>query len=270
MADGPSAPPRDGQDRPPARAVFRFYEELNDFLPPQARKRPFAAPFHPGDTVKALIESLGVPHTEVDLVLVNGQSVDFRHRLRDGDRLSVYPVFESLEIGPVSRVRAVPLREPRFLLDVHLGRLARLLRMLGFDSAYANSAEDRVLAAAARREGRILLSRDRELLKRACLTHGYCVRSAEPTRQLLEVIQRFDLRDRIRPFSLCLRCNRPLRPAAERDLAGRLPAYVRERYHDFRLCPECSRVYWRGSHWESMRSFLREHLEGAMPESFSP
>lgn len=247
------------------RATVRFYEELNDFLPIAVRKSSFPAPFHPGDTVKALIEALGVPHTEVDLVLVNGQSVDFAHRLRDGDRLAVYPVFESLEIGPISRVRSLPLRESRFLLDVHLGRLARLLRMVGFDSAYTNSADDRTLAELSRREARIVLTRDRELLKRSCVSHGYCVRSPEPTRQLLEVIRRFDLRDRIRPFSLCLRCNRRLRPVDGRELTARLPAYVLERYHEFCLCPQCLRVYWRGSHWQSMCRFLREGLDGMEP-----
>jgi uncharacterized protein with PIN domain/sulfur carrier protein ThiS len=254
------------------RATIRFYEELNDFLPPHLRKETFSARFQPGDTVKALIESLGVPHTEVDLVLVNGESVGFQHRLRDGDRMAAYPVFESLEIGAVSRVRPVPLREPRFVLDVHLGRLARLLRMLGFDSAYSNTADDGSLAAVSCLETRIVLTRDRELLKRTSVSHGYCVRSADPTRQLLEVLRRFDLRDRIHPFSLCLRCNSQLGPVSRQEAAGRVPAYVLEHYREFRSCPECSRLYWRGSHWENMRNFLKERLDGPAPGkgSFTP
>jgi uncharacterized protein with PIN domain/sulfur carrier protein ThiS len=247
------------------RATIRFYEELNDFLPPALRKETFAVPFQPGDTVKALIESLGVPHTEVDLVLLNGESVGFQHRLRSGDRLAVYPVFESLEIAGLSRVRPVPLREPRFVLDVHLGRLARLLRMLGFDSAYSNTADDQSLAAVSRLENRIVLTRDRELLKRTSVSHGYWVRSADPTQQLLEVLRRFDLRNRIQPFSLCLRCNKPLAAVSRQEAADRVPAYVLDHYQEFRRCPECARLYWRGSHWENMRKFLEESLDASAP-----
>lgn len=250
----------------PGLATIRFYEELNDFLAPQLRRETFPVQFQPGDTVKALIESLGVPHTEVDLVLVNGESVSFRHRLRQGDRVAVYPVFESLEIGAVSRVRPVPLRETRFVLDVHLGRLARMLRMLGFDSAYSNAAGDETLAAACRLEGRIVLTRDRQLLKRTAVSHGYCVRSADPTLQLMEVLRRFDLGDRLRPFSRCLRCNSRLVRASRREAAGRVPPYVLERYGEFRRCPDCARLYWRGSHWEHMRAFLAGGLEAKPPE----
>ena len=125
--------------------TLRFYEELGFFLEPERRKGDFATPFHPGDSVKFLIESLGVPHTEVDLILADGRSVGCDHPLRDGERISVYPVFESLDIGPLSRVRPRPLRIPRFVLDVHLGALAKGLRMLGFDSLYSNSLDDRSL-----------------------------------------------------------------------------------------------------------------------------
>jgi len=242
-------------------ATIRFYEELNDFLPPHLRKQAFSAVFSPGDTVKALIESLGVPHTEVDLVLADGQSVGFEHRLREGERIAVYPVFESLEIGAVSRVRPLPLREPRFVLDVHLGRLARLLRMLGFDSAYSNQADDPSLASRSRLEKRILLTRDRELLKRTAVSHGYWVRCPDPRRQLLEVLRRFDLRERVRPFSLCLCCNRRLEPVPRQQAAGCVPPHVLERYEQFCRCPECLRLYWPGSHWENMRRFL-QGLEG--------
>jgi uncharacterized protein with PIN domain len=239
------------------RVEVRCYEELNYFLPPELRKRPFRWPLHRGQTVKSLVESLGVPHTEVDLALVNGRSVGFGHRLADGDRLSVYPVFESLDIGTVSRVRPRPLRAARFVLDVHLGRLARLLRLAGFDSLYDNGWDDRTLSRLSRREGRILLTRDRGLLMRAEVTHGYCVRSPNPLEQLAEVLARFDLSGRLSPFSLCLVCNRPLQPLSRRQARERVPPQVARRYRRFRACPQCARVYWRGSHWENMRRLLR-------------
>jgi uncharacterized protein with PIN domain len=238
------------------RVEVRCYEELNYFLPPELRKRSFGWPLGPGQTVKSLVEALGVPHTEVDLALVNGQSVGFRHRLADGDRLSIYPVFESLEIGGLSRVRPQPLRAVRFVLDVHLGRLARLLRLAGFDCLYDNHWDDRTLSRLSREGARILLTRDRGLLMRAELTHGYCVRSPHPTEQLAEVLGRFDLSRRLSPFSRCLVCNRPLQRLPRRQARQRVPPLVARRYRRFRACPQCGRVYWRGSHWENMRRRL--------------
>jgi uncharacterized protein with PIN domain len=241
-------------------ASVRFYEELNDFLPGNRKKRQFLARFHAGDTVKALIESLGVPHTEVDLILVNGRSASFQQKVRPGDRISVYPVFESLEIGSVTRVRPGSLRRTLFVLDVHLGRLAKLLRMLGFDTLYSNSYDDSSLSRISRDEGRIVLTRDRELLKRSIITHGYYLRSDQPMEQLLEVLKRFDLREKIRPFSRCLRCNRVLQETDADRVAASLPEYVARTYHRYKTCPDCGRIYWQGSHWEHMRRLLETNL----------
>jgi len=243
----------------PGEVSVRCYQELNDFLPPALQAeggRPFPVRLHPGETVISLVESLGIPHTEVDLVLVNGRSVGFHERLAAGDRVSVYPVFESLDISALSRVRPRPLREVRFVLDVHLGRLARLLRLAGFDSLYANDLGDQTLSRLSRTQHRVLLTRDRGLLKRSEVTHGYCVRSVDPPAQLAEVITRFDLAHHLRPFSLCLRCNARLQRAGRRRAAASLPPYVARAYRRFRACPACGRLYWRGSHWEHMRRRL--------------
>ena len=154
------------------RATFRFYAELNDFLPPEKRKRDIEYEFFGTPTVKDAIEALGVPHVEVDLVIINGVPVDFSHHLRDGDRVAVYPVFESLDISGVSRLRPKPLREPRFVADVHLGKLVRILRLLGIDVIQPSNPADEELVRISRKEGRILLTRDRHLLKHGKLTHG--------------------------------------------------------------------------------------------------
>jgi uncharacterized protein with PIN domain len=241
-------------------AILRFYEELNDFLPEDRKKRQFRAHFHAGDTVKALIESLGVPHTEVDLILVNGRSAAFEQRVQPGDRISVYPVFESLEIGSVTKVRPEALRRTRFVLDVHLGRLAKLLRMLGFDALYSNSCDDSSLSRISRDQRRIILTRDRGLLKRSMITHGYCLRSDQPMEQLLEVLKRFDLSKKVRPFSRCLRCNRELEEIDADRAAASIPEYVAKTYDRYRTCPECGRIYWQGSHWEHMRKVLEANL----------
>jgi hypothetical protein len=241
--------------------TIRFYEELNDFLSAPRRKVPFSVSFVQGCTAKALIEDLGVPHTEVDLIIANGKSVGFEYQLNDADLLSIYPVFESWDIGNLSRVRAAPLRETRFALDVHLGKLARLLRMLGFDAQYSNTIADEDLARLARGEKRIILSRDRGLLKRRTVTHGYLVRSDAPRRQLAEVLRRFDLASSLNMFSRCMECNLPLVRVDKASIAHLLPEIVALTYNDFSRCAGCGRVFWRGTHWERMKELSAEVLE---------
>lgn len=208
-----------------------------------------------------------MPHPEVDLVLVNGQSVDFSYLVQDGDHISVYPVFESIDISPLVRVRPHPLRESRFVLDTHLGRLAAYLRMLGFDTVYGNDYADEKLARIAADEGRILLTRDRGLLKRSVVTHGYCVRETAPRRRLVEVLRRFDLFDAIRPFSRCIRCNGPLEAVDAEAIADRLPPRTRKYYDAFRICRACDQIYWKGSHYERMQALITSVLAQRHSES---
>ena len=235
---------------------IRFYAELNDFLAPERRMVPSTCAFHVSAPVRDLIESLGVPHTEVDLILVNGRSADFSHLVEDGERISVYPVFESIDIAPVTRLRPRPLRQTRFVLDVHLGRLAAYLRMMGFDSLYRNDYRDEELARLSGGEERILLTRDRELLKRALVTRGYYVRATSPRQQLAEVLRRFDLFDSATPFARCLACNGLLEPVAKDAVGELLPPRVRERHDEFLRCGACARVYWKGSHHARMTKIV--------------
>ncbi len=244
------------------RLTLRFYAELNDFLPP-ARRQAFAHAVMDQPAVKDVIQALGVPHTEVDLILANGEPVSFAYRVRDGDRVSVYPVFESLDIASLERLRPRPLREPRFVLDTHLGRLAAYLRMLGFDTRYERDADDATLADVSRGERRILLTRDLGLLMRDAVTHGYFVRAEHPERQLVEVLRRFDLREAIAPFTRCLRCNGPLVSVARDDIADRLPPRTLAHYTEFRQCPACGGIYWPGSHYERMRRLIARTLAAA-------
>jgi uncharacterized protein with PIN domain len=236
--------------------TIRFYEELNNFLPRNKRKKDICKALDTGETVKKVIEDLGIPHTEVDLVLVNGESVAFDYRLTSGDRISVYPEFESFDVKEVSKVRPVPLRNPRFILDVHLGKLSTFMRMLGFDTLYSNTYVDEDLVKIALSEGRIILTRDRELLKRRAITHGAFVRSKDSRKQLAEVIERFHMKGRIRPFSRCLRCNALLADVERREITGRVPSFVEENYDAFKLCVECGRIYWKGAHWRSMKRIV--------------
>jgi hypothetical protein len=200
--------------------TFRFYEELNDFLPPERRWHAFPAPCARAATTKHMIEALGVPHTEVDLILVNGESSGFNYLLRDGDRVSVYPRFETLDIAPLLRVRRRPLRVSRFIADAHLGGLAHLLRMAGFDTLYRNDYTDREIAQIAAREGRIVLTRDRDLLKYRNITHGCYLHAIKPAQQFRELVQRLDLARSMRPCSRCLRCNAPPAPCRQKKGTG--------------------------------------------------
>jgi uncharacterized protein with PIN domain len=239
-----------------ATATFRFYEELNDFLAPDRRKREFTVKCARAATTKHMIEALGVPHTEVELILLNGESVDFNRLLQDGDRVAVYPRFEAMDVTPLLRVRDTPLRETRFVADAHLGGLAHMLRMLGFDTLYDNHSHDEEIVAIAERDGRIVLTRDRELLKRRLVMHGCYVHALKPAQQLREIVERLDLARSARPFTLCLHCNAPLRAIDKSMVLDRLPPRVREHYDRFSTCDVCGRIFWEGSHWRNMRTLL--------------
>jgi uncharacterized protein len=240
------------------RARFRFYAELNDFLLDDARGSDLTREFELGASVKDMIESFGVPHTEIDVVLVNGKSVDFSHRVQDGDHISVYPVFESFDISEVVRVRPEPLRESRFVLDAHLGTLTRYLRLLGFDCDYRNDFSDHELVDVSVSQGRVLLTRDVGILKRSAVTHGYFVRATEPRAQAIEVLRRFDLFGRVVPFRRCLSCNGRLEQVPKADVEARLPPRTARYYDEFRVCSDCERVYWKGSHYSRMLDFVEE------------
>jgi hypothetical protein len=242
------------------QATFRFYAELNDFLPPSRRHRDWQHAFWGNPAVKDTIEALGVPHTEVDLILANGRSVGFEYPLGEGDRISVYPIFEGLDIGSLVRLRPKPLRHPRFVLDTHLGRLAAYLRMFGFDSLYRNDFDDDELVGISRQEERIVLTKDRGLLKRARLTRGYYVRAIEPRQQIVELLRRFDLFSLCVPFSRCMHCNGLLEDVDKREIADQLLPGTRHAYDEFRRCAGCERIYWKGSHYQRMSAFIEEVL----------
>lgn len=235
---------------------FRFYEELNDFLAPARRYRDFELPCTDGASLKHVIEAVGVPHTEIELILINGVSVGFAARLQPGDRVAVYPKFESLDIGPLLRLRPQPLRITRFVADAHLGGLARLLRMAGFDTLYDNHFDDAEIAQLAADDSRIVLSRDRALLKRRSITHGCYVHALKPLAQLVEILVRLDLTARVQPLSLCLECNAPLQPVAKTQIFDALPPNVRAGKHNFSTCHVCQRIFWEGSHWQHMQQRL--------------
>lgn len=247
---------------------MRFYEELNDFLPEARRKVWFCHHFQRCASIKDMIEAQGVPHTEVELILVNGDSVDFSYIVQDGDRISVYPMFEAFDVQSLVRVRPETLRVSRFVLDVHLGKLARYLRLLGFDTLYRNDYEDAELARLASEERRILLTRDRNLLKRAAVIHGYYVRSVDPRRQIEEIMERLDLYRAIQPFQRCVRCNGLLAATPKAQIWERLLPATRRWVEKFWVCKDCAQIYWEGSHMPHLRQLI-ETLQAHAPSGSS-
>jgi uncharacterized protein len=245
-----------GVTRVSGHVEVRAYAELNDFLAPGLRGVTTRRPFRAHQTVKDVIEAAGIPHTEVDLVLVNGESVDFSHRPTAGDRIAVYPIFESFDIGPINRLRPQPLREVRFVVDVHLGRLARLLRLLGFDVRWDPGLDDEELASISRAEHRVLLTRDRGLLKRRSVTHGVFVRPERPLDQAVDVVRRLDLADRLAPFTRCLRCGAELAVVTKAEVIDQLEPLTRRHYERFQRCTGCGQIYWRGSHHDQLAALV--------------
>jgi uncharacterized protein len=241
----------------------RVYAELNDFLPRESRGVTLRRPFRPHQTVKDVLEATGIPHTEIDLIVVNGQAQDFAHRPAPGDRIAAYPMFEAFDIGSTARLRPVPLRDTRFVVDVNLGRLARLLRLLGFDVWWSSDADDETLVDISLAQRRILLTRDRALLKRRIITHGVFVHSDDPEEQTLEVIRRLDLSERLAPLTRCMRCNGELVTVGKDEVIDRLEPLTRRYYSDFVRCAQCSRIYWPGSHHAKLLRLV-ERLRGQL------
>lgn len=241
-------------------ATFRFYEELNDFLTPGRRERSLTYRFRHGPAIKDPIEAFGVPHSEIELILVDGRSVGFDYHLADGDRVAVYPMFEAFDVTPLIRLRDHTLRCTAFIVDVNLGRLARKLRTLGFDTAYRNDLSDAQVVSTARTEHRVVLTRDRRLLFHKAVTHGYWVRATDPDEQLREVLARFDLYGSVNPFHRCLECNGEIQPVDKSRIAHRLEPLTRRHYDEFFRCQRCSRTYWKGSHWDHMRETIASVL----------
>jgi uncharacterized protein len=239
--------------KPSVTASFRFYAGLNDFIDRSQRGADITVRCAQGATAKHMVEALGVPHTEVALLLVNGEPAPLGHLLAEGDRVTAYPAFLRLDAGQ-------PVPPARFVADAHLGGLARMLRMAGFDTLYDNGFDDATVERLGRDGQRTVLTRDRELLKRRGVEHGCYVHALQPPEQFREIAARLRLARLSRPFTLCLHCNAPLRSVDMASVIGLVPPSVRETQREFCTCDRCGRVYWKGSHWKRMSALLADAL----------
>jgi uncharacterized protein len=244
-----------------SRVYFRFYEELNGYLPEGKRKVWFVYPF-PGEvSLREVFLSMGIPLDEIDLVLVNQRSQEFDYVLQEDDHISVYPVFELFDLSSISRLRGKPLRDPKFICDVHLGRLCKYLRMLGWDTLYSNQYTPEEIIAISILENRIILSRNDELTRHKKVTHSYWIASSNPLEQIKDVIDKLDLSKLCMPLTRCLNCNHLIVPVEKQEILHRLQPRTTKYYHEFFICPACDQIYWKGSHFEHMFDFIHHSIQ---------
>ena len=234
---------------------IRFYGQLNDFLREKKQIR-YNFAFSGKPSVKDVIESQGIPHVEVGLILANNESVDFHYHVMDGDMISVYPLFQSFDIKELQKTDTLPNIKNKFILDVHLGKLARYLRLLGFDCYYKNDFSNSEIIQMALDEERIILTHDTGLLKKAKVKYGYWIRSDKPIEQVKEVINHFDLLNEIKPYTRCMECNGAVTDVKKDEIENLLEPNTKLYYNDFCRCAGCKRIYWQGSHCEKMDKII--------------
>jgi hypothetical protein len=245
---------------------LRFHRDLDYFLKCAANEGEVSRQLGEPTSIKDVIESCGVPHPEVDRILVGGTAVDFSYVLRRSVDVEVYPVGFSEKTLP-----GIPLQQSdatRFLADGHLGKLVRNLRLLGIDTMYDAPLADAQLLALMQAHQRALLTRDRRLLMHRVVVDGYCPRSSDPMEQTVEVLRRFNLRDALQPFTRCLHCNELLAAVEKSEVLDQLEPLTRVYYDEFRKCTGCGRIFWRGSHFAKLEAFL-EKLRTALGDGGS-
>ncbi len=244
----------------PSKVQFRFYAELNDFLRLDRRQKVFDYFYHGPVTVREAIENQGIPHSSVDMILVNGEPVDLNHNLCDNDYISVYPVFELLDISTISKIRKDPLRSIRFIVDAHLGKLAKNLRIMGFDTLYRNTYNDNEIRLIARLQRRIILTKDKGLLMAKNIARGYYVRSVNSKEQTTEVVRKFDLYNIIDPLSRCLICNHRLVELSPAAIPHDLLKTIVTGFEVYYKCHHCHKIFWKGSHYKSMVNAILQYI----------
>lgn len=240
---------------------FRFYEELNDYLPESNRREWFVMDIESATTIRTILKKLVVPIEEIDLILVNQQSQGLDYQLHNEDRVSIYPVFELFDISSVSKIRIKPLRTLKFIGDVHLGRLCKYLRMLGFDTLYFKNYTVEQLIELSRQGRRILLSKDQKLGKHPKVNHWYWVRSSDPMEQIRDLYEKLDLEGNIDPLTRCIKCNNEIISIPKKEVMQKIQPRTAKYYEEFFRCPNCERIYWKGSHYEHMLEFIQNQFQ---------
>ena len=270
---GTGDPEQSPQQATMHKATFRFHDNINFFLPQKQRDAIIEHSFDWRASIKDMVESLGPPHSEIGLLVVDGLSVDFSYIVEPGVHIDVHSRFDAVDLANKIALRPPLTGCPRFVLDTHLGRLANYLRMMGFDTLYRNDYPDEELAQISSDEQRILLTRDVGLLKRSLVVYGYYVRATNPRQQIVEVMTRYALVDKAQPFHRCIKCNDVLHPVAKEDIIDQLPKTSAEYFEEYSQCQGCGKLYWKGSHYERMQGIIEQviaSVDGAKDSTDSP
>lgn len=236
-----------------------FHGNLQELLPRKMTGKANAEVHHFLErraSVKDVVESFGVPHPEIEQLQANGRQIGFDYIVGDQDRIEMWPLTPPCKVFAATILRPEPLTRMAFVVDINVGKLAVLLRMAGLDTLYQHDLSDGDLARVAADEKRILLTRDRNLLKRKNVVFGHLIRAMEPWQQLLEVVCLYQLAETLQPFCRCLRCNRLLVPVAKEKIIHRLEPLTIKYYDSFQLCMACDKIYWPGSHRQTMQGQL--------------
>lgn len=238
-------------------ASFKFYFSLNDFLPAQKRESRINYLFQGTPSIKDAIESLGIPHTEIDVILVQRKPVDLTYQLKDKNDVEVYPVMpEDIFPNKYSLFQGC-LTKDKFVLDVHLGKLGKAMRIMGIDTFMKQDLSDKMIASIAENENRVVLTRDIGLLKHKAIECGYWLRSQQWHEQFKEVVQRFHLDEKFKPFSRCIVCNGNIVTVDKYSVEQEVPLLSEEMFEEFFQCTQCKKVYWKGSHYDRMEEWVR-------------
>lgn len=238
--------------------TFHFHEAFFIFLNRINKKLKIVYGLDRRASIKDIIESLGVPHTEVGKILLGNQEIGFNFIPEESVDLSIFPITPPFDVLNASLLRPEPLDKISFIVDINVGKLAPLLRVLGMDAKYSDGLTDNEISLVAEQERRIVLSRDTHLLKRKQIIFGRMIRSIYPYDQLEETISFFGIKGPFKMFSLCLRCNRELFQVNKEDILHRLEPKTKKYFNSFKMCPECNRIYWRGSHHENIKRRLKD------------
>ena len=239
------------------RINIKFYDSLNKLLKKEKRDKELSLELKLRQSVKDLIEALGIPHTEVGMIVIDGKREEFSFILKDGQKIEVYPAFNGVEEPKFQDLIDYP---KKFILDVHLGRLAKYLRIFGIDTLYENYYSDEEIVKIALKEGRVILTRDRGILKRRVVRYGYLVKSNESKEQLREMFLNFDLLPNIKLFFRCISCNGIVERVDKEEIIEELEPLTRKYYNEFFRCAMCKKIYWKGGHWERMEEFTVDFL----------
>ena len=240
----------------PFKVRLNFHGDLDFFLGSKVHSEIVERALDEKTSVKDVIESCGVPHPEVDLILVNGEAVGFDYGVTSDAEIEVHGVQTSYLQSEKKRLQHTVIQD--FVADGHLGGMTRNLRLLGFDVAYDPQARDDQLLDVMTREYRALLTRDRRLLMHAIVKTGFYPRSQNAAKQTIEVIRRFRLADSIAPFTRCLRCNAQLQTVTKGDIIDKLEPLTKRYYEEFRRCTGCGQIYWAGSHFSKLQKRVEE------------